>query len=281
MEEESTSPEAPAALPATPPFSSHLSRPYFPARPAAAAFTSDSRAPSGSGAPLAGKAGGAEGDGEGDGPPPKKKKKPARPYADPSVYAHLEGLSDFLADDLDVILCGINPGVKSAELGQHYASPTNHYYKCLVGSGFTDRRLTPAEGHLLPSLYGIGATNLVPRPTAEASELSKEEMRANVPHFLEKVVRCRPRVVAFVGMAIAEVAAVKIKCGLQPIALTFPTGPPLYFYVLPSTSARVVAYQIEDKITIWKDLRAQIAKLKAGEALEVEGSVEYAVESLS
>ncbi|KAL8291566.1 hypothetical protein RQP46_002544 [Phenoliferia psychrophenolica] len=260
MEEESF--EASTALPSTPPFSSHLSHPYFSALPAAAAFTPDAGAPSGSGAPLAGQVGGAEGDGGEDGPPPKKKKKPARPYADPSVYAHLEGLSDFLADDLDVILCGINPGVKSAELGQHYASPTNHYYKCLVGSGFTDRRLTPAEAHLLPTLYGIGATNLVPRPTTEASELSKEEMRANVPHFLEKV------------------AAVKIKCGLQPIALTFPTGPPLYFYVLPSTSARVVAYQIEDKITIWKDLRAQIAKLKAGEALEVEGLVEYAVESV-
>lgn len=60
----------------------------------------------------------------------------------------------------------------------------------------------------------------------------------------------------------------------------------MYFYALPSTSARVVAYQIEDKIKIWKDLREQIGKLKDGQrgsegALELpEETVEYRVEEL-
>lgn len=52
------------------------------------------------------------------------KKKPARPYADPSQYADLgtNPLPDYLEDDLDLLLCGINPGVKSAQSGFHCTS---------------------------------------------------------------------------------------------------------------------------------------------------------------
>lgn len=54
----------------------------------------------------------------------KKKKRPPRPYADPSEYAHLgdDPLPDYLDQGLAVLLCGINPGVKSAQLGLHCAS---------------------------------------------------------------------------------------------------------------------------------------------------------------
>jgi len=126
-------------------------------------------------------------------PTKKKKKRPPRPYADPSEYAHLgaDPLQDYLDEGLSVLLCGINPGVKSAQLGLHCASsnrslaltlprdeltlpprsladanPTNHYWKCLAESGMTPRRLHPSEGPTLPSL-GVGSTNLVARPTAE------------------------------------------------------------------------------------------------------------------
>lgn len=86
-----------------------------------------------------------EGEGEEDvKPAKKKKKKPARPFADASVYADLDELNDFLGPALDVIMAGINPGalafppsclhplsteadqslagVSSAKLGQHCAS---------------------------------------------------------------------------------------------------------------------------------------------------------------
>lgn len=45
------------------------------------------------------------------GPSPKKKKKPSRPYADPSLYAHLEDrLHDCVREGLGLLCCGINPG---------------------------------------------------------------------------------------------------------------------------------------------------------------------------
>lgn len=53
--------------------------------------------------------------------PKKKKKKPSRPYAHPSQYAELglDPIPDYIERGLDVLLCGINPGVKSAQMRQH------------------------------------------------------------------------------------------------------------------------------------------------------------------
>ncbi|GAA5990316.1 hypothetical protein JCM10908_007311 [Rhodotorula pacifica] len=232
--------------------------------------------------------------------PTKRKKKPARPYADPSQYAELgdDPLPDYLEEGLDVLLCGINPGVKSAQMRLHYASPTNHFWKCLAGAGFTERLLHPSEGPTLPSV-GVGSTNLVQRPSAEMSEISTEEMRERVPFLLEKVARYRPRVLAFVGMKICEIvlrylhnlpsrdlepaaetspskkrrpAMPKVKIGLQPLIVTYPPtdskdGPreTTYIWCLPSSSARVVEYQLVDKIEIWKDLKHDIGLLNSGQ----------------
>lgn len=120
--------------------------------------------------------------------PTKRKKKPPRPYAHPSQYAELgdDPLPDYLREGLDVLLCGINPGVKSAQMRLHCefgesmptaapitdsfirkdASPTNHFWKCLAGAGFTDGLLHPSQGPTLPTV-GVGSTNLVQRPSAE------------------------------------------------------------------------------------------------------------------
>ncbi|GAA6058131.1 hypothetical protein JCM3770_001941 [Rhodotorula araucariae] len=241
-------------------------------------------------------------------PAKKKKKRPTRPYADPSQYAHLgdDPLPDYIEDGLAVLLCGINPGVKSAQLGLHYANPTNHYWKCLAESGMTPRLLHPSEGPLLPS-FGIGATNLVERPTAEMSEISNQEMAARVPGLLRKVVFCRPRILAFVGMKICEIvmrylhnlhnpassasasptrrkAMPKVKIGLQPVVISLGEGQDrIYVWCLPSTSARVVEYQLVDKIKIWKLLRADMDRLAQSPPIALElpkGTVEYTADSL-
>ncbi|KWU43787.1 DNA glycosylase [Rhodotorula sp. JG-1b] len=250
--------------------------------------------------------------------PTKKKKRPARPYADPSQYAELgdDPLPDYLEEGLDVLLCGINPGVKSAQMRLHYASPTNHFWKCLAGAGFTDGLLHPSQGPTLPSV-GVGSTNLVQRPSAEMSEISTEEMRERVPLLLDKVARYRPRVLAFVGMKICEIvlrhlhnlplrdteqsassspskkrrpAMPKVKIGLQPAVVTYPPvdtkdGPrqTTYIWCLPSSSARVVEYQLVDKIEIWKDLKRDIGLLNSGQSpLKADEviHVEYPIEAV-
>ncbi|MST34553.1 mismatch-specific DNA-glycosylase, partial [Acidimicrobiaceae bacterium USS-CC1] len=78
---------------------------------------------------------------------------------------------DLLGPGLSVLFCGINPGLRSAELGLHFARPGNRFWKVLHQAGFTDRLLDPAEQAVLPSL-GIGITNLVPRASAAADALT-------------------------------------------------------------------------------------------------------------
>src|SRR4051794_35871221 len=86
-------------------------------------------------------------------------------------------LRDVIAPGLTVLFVGINPSLRSAEVGHHFARPGNRFWPALHRAGFTPRRLRPDEDHELPA-HGIGVTNLAFRPTRAASELSDDELRA-------------------------------------------------------------------------------------------------------
>jgi TDG/mug DNA glycosylase family protein len=98
-----------------------------------------------------------------------------------------------------VLFCGINPGLYSAATGYHFARPGNRFWPALHLSGFTPRLLAPSEQHLLPG-YGLGITNLVPRASAQAAELTATELAAGGARLLELAARHRPGVVAVAGV---------------------------------------------------------------------------------
>jgi TDG/mug DNA glycosylase family protein len=106
---------------------------------------------------------------------------------------------DVLADGLDVLFCGINPGLYSAATGHHFARPGNRFWPVLHASGFTPRLLRPWEEHELLGL-GLGITNVVARARARADELTREEYRAGGELLRAKVARRRPRWLAVVGV---------------------------------------------------------------------------------
>ncbi|KAH9025969.1 hypothetical protein EDB85DRAFT_203461 [Lactarius pseudohatsudake] len=122
--------------------------------------------------------------------------------AAPDACTHLSGIPDCVAEDLDVLFCGINPGHMSAVTGHHYANPTNHFWHCLHLSGFTQRLLLPSEDFTLPERYNLGLVNLVDRPSSSQAELSAQEMASSVPALLTKIARFRPHVVCFIGKGI-------------------------------------------------------------------------------
>ncbi|KAF9474451.1 DNA glycosylase [Pholiota conissans] len=186
-----------------------------------------------------------------------------------------------------VMFCGINPGQQSALIGHHFGNPRNHFWSCLYESGLTSRKLDPREDFKLPEEFSIGITNLVERPTAEQSELSRKEQVDGVPRLLDKIAQYRPRIVCFVGLGIADIfranvtekkaTKTKTDIGLQNYKMVhsrnsnyaFPvTKSPdveTLFYVVSSTSGRVVKYQKVDKIQQFKDLRALVEQLKRGD----------------
>jgi TDG/mug DNA glycosylase family protein len=98
-----------------------------------------------------------------------------------------------------VLFCGINPGLYSAATGHHFARPGNRFWPALHASDFTPRLLAPAEQDLLAA-SGLGITNLVARATAQASELSREELQAGGARLAELVAAHPPRIVAVAGV---------------------------------------------------------------------------------
>lgn len=65
-------------------------------------------------------------------------------------------------------------------------------------------RHKPADTYKLPSLYSVGNTNIVERPTRDASMLSRAEMDAGVPILEAKIAAQRPEAVCLVGKSIWE-----------------------------------------------------------------------------
>jgi TDG/mug DNA glycosylase family protein len=121
------------------------------------------------------------------------------PTAEQLEAARRRRLADVAGPGLRVLICGINPGLYSAAVGCHFARPGNRFWKALRAGGFTPRVLSPSEtGPLMER--GIGITNLCPRATARAEELTAAELRAGALSLERKVRRLKPRVVAFLGV---------------------------------------------------------------------------------
>jgi TDG/mug DNA glycosylase family protein len=107
---------------------------------------------------------------------------------------------DVIAPGLRVLFVGINPSLRSSELGHHFASPGNPFWRLLHAAGLTPTVLRPDQDQALLAL-GLGITNVCHRPTRSAAELSREELRAGARAFAERVAALRPAVVAVVGVS--------------------------------------------------------------------------------
>lgn len=113
-------------------------------------------------------------------------------------------LRDTIPPSLILLLVGVNPGIMTGKTGYAYAHPSNLFWKLLYSSGITEIRHAPSDTYKLPELYSIGNTNLVARPTRDASMLNEAEMAAGVLALQEKVAARKPEVVCLVGKGIWE-----------------------------------------------------------------------------
>ncbi|SEE19858.1 G/U mismatch-specific uracil-DNA glycosylase [Streptomyces sp. 2131.1] len=122
---------------------------------------------------------------------------------------------DVAAGGLRVLFCGINPSLTTGATGHHFAFPGNRFWPVLHLSGFTPRRLLPAEQAELLD-HGLGITNVVARATARADELSAEEFRAGGRILNDKVERLRPQWLAVVGITAYRTAFGDRKAAIGP-----------------------------------------------------------------
>jgi TDG/mug DNA glycosylase family protein len=165
--------------------------------------------------------------------------------------ARAKRLPDVITPGLAVLFCGINPSLYSAAVGHHFARPGNRFWPALHRGGFTDRLLTAAEDRRLLE-FRCGVTNLVPRATVAAAEVSDDELRAGARSLARKVRRHRPAWVAFVGIGAYQVGFGEkaARVGRQPRTIAG-TG----VWVLPNTSGLNANYQIADLARLFRALR--------------------------
>jgi len=150
-----------------------------------------------------------------------------------------------------VLFCGINPGLYSAATGYHFARPGNRFWPVLHLSGFTSRRLAPCEQRLLPG-YGLGITNLVARASAQASELTRDELQAGAARLLELVNGHEPRVVAVAGVTAYRAAFGRPGARVGPQEETLGTA---RLWILPNPSGLNAWWTTPRLVAAFRELR--------------------------
>jgi len=160
-------------------------------------------------------------------------------------------LGPIVAPGLRVLFVGINPSLRSAEVGHHFARPGNRFYPALHAAGYTPRRLDPTEDGELPA-YGVGVTNIAPRPTRDAGQLSREELRAGAAELERAVGELQPRLVAVLGLVAYRAAFDRPKAamGMQDEPLG---GRPVW--VLPNPSGLNAHYKPADFARLYAEAR--------------------------
>jgi TDG/mug DNA glycosylase family protein len=184
-------------------------------------------------------------------------------------------LPDVLAQHLSVIFCGINPASTAAAAGRHFVSPSNRFWRVLHLAGFTPSQIRPEDDRTILH-HGCGLTTAVARPTRQAGDLSRKELRQAASTLKAKVEYYAPRVIAFLGKAAyaAMMENQEIAWGLQPLRFGGATA-----WVLPnhsglnrnfSLSALVTAYaELNDALRAENDSRLQVAGACSGDAATI------------
>ena len=177
--------------------------------------------------------------------------KPWKPTKEQLLAATEKTVEDVIAPKLRVLFCGINPGLYTAAVGHHFARPGNRFWPALYASGFTDRVLSPfAERELLKSGYGI--TNVVPRTTNSADQLSREEIIAGGEQLRAKVLRYRPGVLAVLGVGAYRTAFNRPKACIGRQEETIGDTA---LWVLPNPSGLNANYQAADLARLFRELK--------------------------
>ena len=171
--------------------------------------------------------------------------------------AILPPLRDRLRPPVRVLLVGINPGVRSSQLGHHFAGPSNRFWKLLYDSRLVTEPIGFADDVRLHE-WGLGLTNLIPRPTPGIDTLRPPEYAAGASILRKKIRRVKPEVVAFVGVTLFR-SVFGRRTG-QPVAL----GPqPERFegarvFVLPNPSGRNANFSYREMLDAFVQLRRSL-----------------------
>ena len=152
-----------------------------------------------------------------------------------------------------MLFVGINPGVRSALTGHHFAGFSNRFWRLLSESGLVPEPLTFEHDDRLPD-FGYGITNIVPRPTPGIDTLTPAEFAAGRVQLTRKIRRFRPAIVAMVGVTVFRAMFPerknRVALGLQDERI----GESLVF-VLPNPSGRNANFTHAEMLAAFRALK--------------------------
>jgi double-stranded uracil-DNA glycosylase len=164
----------------------------------------------------------------------------------------LPPLRDRIRPGVRVLFVGINPGVRSALTGHHFAGFSNRFWKLLFDSSLVPEPIGYEDDDRLPE-WGYGITNIVPRPTPGIDTLERHEYVAGRRSLRRKILRHRPAVVALVGITVFRAMFPErkdaVSLGLQRERIGNSD-----VFVLPNPSGRNANYSYAEMVAAFRAL---------------------------
>ena len=170
----------------------------------------------------------------------------------------LPPLKDRIKPGVRVLFVGINPGIRSAETGHHFAGFSNRFWKLLYDSGLVTEPITYEDDDRLPE-FGYGITNICARATPGIDTLLPAEYVVGRVKLRRKILRYEPAVVAMVGVTVFRAMFPERKgpvtLGLQPETI----GETVVF-VLPNPSGRNANFSYAEMRAAFRALKRYLSR---------------------
>ena len=135
----------------------------------------------------------------------------------------MERLPDLLKDDLKLVFVGTAAGQRSADVGHYYAHPGNRFWRAIHETGMVPRQYQPHEFRSMLD-HGFGFTDMC--KAGAGMDHAALRFPIDVPAFREKMLRYRPKAIAFTSKKAASLfygrPTKTVRLGQQPKELNFP-----------------------------------------------------------
>lgn len=176
-------------------------------------------------------------------------------------YTEYPPLRDRIKPGVRILFVGINPGVRSALTGHHFAGFSNRFWRLLHDSKLVPDPITYEDDDRLPE-FGYGITNIVPRATPSIDTIEPEEYVAGRAKLRRKILKYQPAVVAMVGVTVframyPERKKDAVQLGPRPERIG-----DTEVFVLPNPSGRNANFSYTEMLAAFRLLKRK-AKAKA------------------
>ena len=181
-------------------------------------------------------------------------------------------LTDRIGPGLRVLFVGINPGVRSAVTGHHFAGFSNRFWKLLAESKLVPEPITYVDDRRLTE-WGLGITNLIARPSPGIDDLRPAEYVAGWRVLDRKIAKHHPEVLALVGVTLyrailplldnAAAAAGPPRRRAQSGSVLGPRPQTVHgarLFVLPNPSGRNANFSYAEMLRAFRALRIHLSR---------------------